>query len=759
MYYKDSDILRRMWKMLDLTVHCASTASVNRAYWVARALHKARAIDFQKIVKHVGGIEELVADYNSEMLQHILNLDRYYEIVEGVNAEARLGLALLYKWMPSPDFDATSALGVMKAYHENPRKCGFDANADKVSRAVATSVTTERKMNLIYAYQDMYKAWPPGLVVKGRYVTKDEALAWDHTGCLAYVTYGKDITVTVKDKTCAPASLEVYMTRKGKTADESYLLWYMKNKENIDTNEMAEQYEYSNMGEDNYVSVAYKPESHKVDSRLFYIAPPKQRVLLSELEVNLSKVDAHYPGSLMGVEATKKRMIIDKLMDTRHEAPNPNPSLSYTIYTITLDLSKFSARASYTMTENYHTFWSEVYAVPHIRDLARMGCKGVVAHNKFGLKMSYVNNGADLEGFRGRLMTMLHVDVLAAATRRARNENVITGKAVLGAFIDDGGFKVNVIGEGEEASNNLSKLLNILSETYASVGQEMQPTKATVSKVGGDLLSEPYLNGVRVPTPIKSAQRLYPSYENAATALTEEFDSLFAASQGAVKEGCKWGIAYVMYVESVVKAICRWSRGKIWRTNTDKLALNMITPKSFGGFGLQPVSGLVSTNTTNMTAEGLGMLNRVRRQIPTYRLLVNNVLRKPIVVRPPLAILRDPLRIRAETPVLVENRLLMKTLKWLETHGGPYASFCEGLVSGSAVEHATRLAEAIMTKSSVSVPLLVHVWRSTPLSYIESILGKFKRSETVITLLGEITVAKVRHANKADLLRILETLI
>jgi hypothetical protein len=369
--------------------------------------------------------------------------------------------------------------------------------------------------------------------------------------------------------------------------------------------------------------------------------------------------------------------------------------------------------------------------------------------------MRYRNHGADLEGFRGRMMTMLHVDVLAAATRRARNEGLITGLAVLGAFIDDGGFKVNVVGSDEVAEANVLKLLDILAETYAAVGQKMEASKATVSKIGGDLLSEPYMHGVRIPTPIKAAQRLYPDYENAASAITEEFDSLFAACQGMVKEGAKWSVAYTMYVESVLKAISRWAKRDLVKLDKDIIALKMITPKSFGGFGIQPLAGLVSTNTANITVEGFGMLNRVLRQIPSQRRAVKDVLRKPVVKRSPLQRLRDPLRVRANTPVLIENRLLMKTLDWIDNSGGELTDFYQGLTTGSAVDHATRLAEAIFNQASVSVPMLVHVWRSTPLSYIESILGKFKRSATIIALIGAAEVGKVRRKNKADLVNIL----
>jgi hypothetical protein len=759
-HHDEPDILRAFKSMLEYSIVRARAAPQARSYWVARAFHSARSIDFLHVINSIQDISTLVNDHKSERLDGICDLERYMTITRGLKPEARLMVALIYKWMPPPDFDATKSLGVMRDYHTNPRKSGLDETASDEDVEIARQVLIERKMNLAWTFKAKNGKWPDTLTMKRSHPTLAEIIAWDPSGTLVYKPYRKDIVSTVKDKATVPKYKQDYLSARYELTDRSYLLWFMKNRDEVDTEAWLKDYANSDLAESRYVGVAYKPESQKVDSRMFYLAPPKQRVLLSELESNIASIAEFYPGSLMGTGSAARRKVLDTIMDTTVPAADFDAMIDFTTVTITFDLTKFSARAAYSITENYTQFWADVFAIPELASLATIGCKGAVCHAKFGLDMEYQNQGADLEGFRGRLMTLMHVDVLSAATRSARRKGYITGKAVLGAFIDDGGLKVNVVGVGDQFRANLDSLLAEMANTYRAMGQDMNPSKATISLIGGDLLSETYYKGVRIPTGIKAAAKMHPNYENAAASIVEELDTFFAIAQGMVKEGSQWAPAYTMYIEAAIKSILRWSKKQRLNMDLDALAIGMLTPKSFGGFGLQPLQGLVSTNTTTMTAEGLGMMNRLARSKSPISLKVKKMMNKGIVRRDNLSIFRDPLRIRSNTSVLVENRLLMRTMAWLEDKGGELANFSEELKDRSAVTHAKALADVLIIRGQpiVSPPVLARVWKTTPLCYIESILGKFKRSSTIISLMGESVMRSIRKANLRDLEAVLETL-
>jgi len=373
--------------------------------------------------------------------------------------------------------------------------------------------------------------------------------------------------------------------------------------------------------------------------------------------------------------------------------------------------------------------------------------------------MTYQNKGADLEGFRGRLMTMFHADLLGTACRVARDRGILYGKAKLAVFVDDGAVKVAVHGSGEEAVDNIRAFLAVMQEVYAAAGQDANPSKTCISRIGGEMLAEYYVHGTQIPSGIKAAMRLYPDYENAATTITEEFDTLFSTCQGAVKDGADWLTMHKMYTEACIKSINRWARREFKNLNPETLALLLMTPKSYGGFGLQPVQGLVTTACTNLTAEGLAMLNRAARWLPGYRLKVMKIVSVPVVVRNPLSILRDPLRVRADTPVLMENRLVMAVVDWLSMQTGAVGSFVAEYQSIPLKEHATKVAEALLASDSISVPVLERAWKSTPLAQVETLVSKFKRSHTVIRFLGRETMSKIRKANMGDLRRVLDRTI
>jgi hypothetical protein len=450
--------------------------------------------------------------------------------------------------------------------------------------------------------------------------------------------------------------------------------------------------------------------------------------------------------------------MVRSAMDVYTDPPGLDAPGAYTVLVVTFDLSKFSPKSNYNVTADSHRFWSEVYGAPEIARLVDYGPKSRIMHTTCGLKMSYVNPGADLEGFRGRMMTLFHADMLSCAARLAKERGHLISKGVLCVFIDDGVIKIAVPGEGTEAQTHAQEFLKCMQEVYAANGQENNPTKTCLSEHGGEILSDFYLDGIQQREGIKAAMRLAPDYENPATALTEDLDALFAASQGCVKDGGSWVPAYRRYVESALKALERWTRRRFQLTSVTSLALGLITPKSFGGFGIQSMQGLVSTSVVNQTEEGFGMLNRAARMWKELRPKINRIVSRPVVIRPPLSFLRDPTRARAATAVMIENRLTMRVGAWLEMQGGEYKGFLGAHRDTELIAHATAVAEAMLSKRSVSVPVLERVWKSTPLAYVESVIGKFKRAGTIIGLLGFKVVGEIRRKNSGDVVAVLRSL-
>jgi len=566
----------------------------------------------------------------------------------------------------------------------------------------------------------------------------------------AYHQYGTDIVTQIKDKATVASTFDEEYNKRDTDPSISFLLWYLENAGDVDTKSDLRDLAAGCLTEENYVRVAYKSEGHKPGSRLFHLLPPRQRILLGEFEGNLSRVASAYPGSLQGKGTSDKERIVNSIMDLNQAPPGADDGGDYEIFVVTFDLSKFSPKSNYNVTRDYHEFWAKVYGMPELVALSDIGCKAKILHTTAGLKMWYNNPGADLEGFRGRMQTMFHSDMLAASCRLAKERGFLLGKGVLGVFIDDGAVKVAVSGMNAAAKASINGFLVAMQEVYASCGQENHPNKTQISRTGGELLADQYYRGVKIPTPIKAAQRLAPDFENAAASIAEDFDALFASSQGCVKDGGDWSATYKRYVSACVRTVMRWARKTVPIVDSNVLAVKMITPKSYGGFGLQPLQGLVSTASVNLTIEGFGMLNRAARMYPDWRRLIRRVTSKEVVKREPLSILRDPTRVRAVGAVVVENRLMMRVVQWLEKKETTHSAFLQAYRDVDLKEHATAVAVAILSKESLSVPMIQRAWKITPLAYVESVVSKFRRSATIIKLLGYQEMQNIRRKNMRD---------
>lgn len=744
-------------QVLDYTVERSMKAGRVNSHKVCKAFHKARGIAQMRLFanENYGAIKQEIEDFKKDGLDSIIDLDKYLSLVEVCKPGERLDFFHVYKWMPSPDFDVTSAFGIYKDMHQNTRKSGLSEGASERAKEMYQRVVTERKFNIAAAYHAMTGTWPPLLSPTGTRPTKEMIEQWDPKGLFPYYQYGKDVITQIKDKACVMPTKRDELNGTGVFSDKKFLLWYMANSDNIDTVKDLDQLSKGIPSEDNYVRVAYKAEGHKPDSRLFFMAPPRTRILLGEMEGNLSKIARVYPGSLQGRTAIEKDKMIKHLMDLDIEPPNMTYNEDVTMKLVMFDCSKFSPKSCGLVTEEYHKFWAGVFGVKEIEDLYKLGPDSDIIHTTEGLKMEYKNCGADLEGFRGRMMTMFHADMLGATCRMAKEEGLIDGKGVLAVFIDDGAIKLAVNGTGEKAEANINRFLNIMQEIYASAGQDNNASKTCISSKGAELLAEVYLNGKRLPCGIKAAMRIYPDHENPAVHITEEFDAQFSSAQGAVKDGCDWIQAYKMYARANVRSIFRWVSNDAKVCDPTKLALQCLLPKSYGGFGFSSLQGLVTTGALDLTSEGMGMINRVGRYYPMTRSILKPWVRTPIVKRDPLSILRDPTRVRAARECITENRLTMRIVRWLEDTPAVSAKFFKNYRCVDLRDHATAVAEAILSGPSVSITMLARAWKCTPLHFIESVIGKFKRAATIIELIGYTAVGNIRRRNMRELTEVL----
>lgn len=746
----------RIHEMTELTITTAYAKRNKYPDKIVKAFHKVRAMAQMRMFENESDSAEVgeMADYVQDRLDGVIDPSNIFRLLDGIKKGYWLEILQVYKWMPPPDFDNLRCFSELKTWHMATRSSGLDIDATREARELWKLVELERKVNLAAAYKRAHGKYPESLMGEQTKPTEAMFNAWEPTSIYPYHQYGTDFTSQIKDKSIPAATIEEEFTGKKSLSEKSFLLWYMDNAGRFDT--VSALNDIAGIGEDNFAKVALKFESHKANGRAFFMAPPKRRILLGELEGNLSSIAKDYPASLQGRSAREKAIILDDLMNPYEDPGGVSENLIYTVFILMFDCTKWSPKSNGNVTRNYHEFWAKVFGVNAIADLYTFGPESDIVFNQDGFKAKYRNQGADLEGFRGRMMTMFHADMLAAAVRLANKRNCVTGKGVLTVFIDDGAVKVAVVGEGQEATDNVNLFLAAMRDIYAACGQDNHPSKTCISKVGAEMLSTQYLHGYKMSTSTKTVMKIIPDSDQPAISLPEELDSIYSSTQGLVKDGGDWIVSYKIYLQACLISIARWSSGRARHYDPEKMAFKCVTPKSFGGFGIRSLQSVVTSSAVNLTAEGLGNLNRVARYYPGRSLRVKEIVTKPVVKRPNLAMLRDPTRIRTAAPVMAENRLMMRIIRWFDDPGKSLAKFMKGYKHEDLISHATAVADALFAKPTVSVTVAERAWKCTPLYHVEMVVSKFKRAATVISMLGYREIGNIRKANLKDVQKILD---
>jgi len=745
-------VLSTVMEIINLQVTRAATVRGETADIVSAAWHEVRTYVQYKVLKSIlpDAEKNLAKDYKSAGMDRVVGLELAKSMMMRYDDASALELIHIYKWMPCVEYDMSACLPRIKEHHMSARACGLSPGATEQMKADYERIITERKINIAVAYRKVNGSWPPGLNQKLVTIGPKDVLEWKPKGIYAYQQLGKDISSQVKDKTTVLASFELEVTARRDNTDRNYLLWYLANYNSCDTKEWLRELTRGILDEENFVRVAYKGEAHKQFSRPFFMAPPKLRTLLGEFEGNLSVVARTYPATLIGKADAVSKSMMDSAMDPYSHNKSVGSNVVTTTFIIMFDLTKWSAKSSPEQVREYHEFWADVFGNDDLRALADLGTRSRIVSTTDGLLIDYMNKGADLEGFRGRMSTMFHADMLAATCRLAIQEGVIAGRSNLVVFIDDGAVKIEAVGTGEEAEINATKFVELMQRIYRAGGQEIHKRKVVISREGGEILANFYLRSVKVPQGIKAAMKLMPANNSVIGTLPEELDSIFAASQGAMQGGAKWALTYMRYIRASLLAVSRMARKEFGELTISQLALYIVTPKSMGGTGLQSIQGMMTTAVINSTVEGLSVLNRAARMFPGLRESIKKVLTVPVVKREPLSILRDPTRINTMSPTLVESRLVQAVLDKLEVNDTVFGTFLARMYDEKIKEHATNVAISLLASDVISVPLLNRAWVATPLAHVEKLVKKFSRSDTIINSLGQKTIRSLRRKNLND---------
>jgi hypothetical protein len=372
-----------------------------------------------------------------------------------------------------------------------------------------------------------------------------------------------------------------------------------------------------------------------------------------------------------------------------------------------------------------------------------------------GHLVQYDANGTDREGLRGAQNTWLEICTQAYCTRRLKEADVLRHPTGFAAFIDDAVRCIPIpLAKPVEYKATALRIIKEVEFSLKIVGRELSWDKAYASHVLVTMLNEMFLQAHPYGGGIKS----FCTMHEHETSLVDNLVSLeadhFSKAQGALGSGTPAWLSHFMYLFAMCREHMRFGinfNTSEYMTKTEHM-LWCLTPVAFGGAGLRSQLQLMTTETGNSIAAGLGNLRHyavIRQSILPF---VNTLVSGSLERLKPLDFLRDPTQFHVVGPRLRSQRLatiIRNTInEYIRNPRLRDLTYSVKLAEGSVLAHAKALQKA----RSVSAVEVREYYRSTPLKELDDLITKIVSSESASTFVRGDALHRLRSRVRLDAL-------
>jgi len=653
---------------------------------------------------------------------------------------------------PPPDYDVTLTFTNEKILHHEKNKVGYEINEE--AGKLYDDFTAYNRWAFINQYYKQFKILPGvpkdpksafGIKYLERQRNKDppallhsEAHLVDLTGVLKYKKRNNDYHMYFKDTAmCADGIGSNMSDEKPNVKYTNQIAHLMTAETKIDLDKERVQIALK----DHPIRTAMKVESGKEEGRLFFIYDLVDKILMSELEENISDFLVKIPGNAVGVSTEKIKKIMMSIIHTE-----ALPDLDAAPVFMSDDISKWSPHMPKKVQQDSADFWAEIYGESWIADMPKIDVLDTVICNSMNFKATYNSDGANKEGTTGKRITYLMINMKAFTTNILKKKNVIQGAARLLTFLDDGLTAFDV--SAKNYNRDAAYAINVFASTQKKLGYELKLAKCYPSDRYITFLNYEYHKGVRLYDPLKSMVKMYTRKTVDTLSLPERLRDCATWAIGAAESGTSLMFLYYSYVVRFVWEISLWNHKDT--LNDFNRSLLYITPIALGGLGLITYAGITTGLNRETVAEGIASLKRIGIQIKSVRKAICNILNGENTTKSPIGIVKAPATIVKLRPHLIETRIVSALEEKLIDNSDSiymkeFIDMCSPVVYH---EFAREIIENNKRLSKVAIGL---VYEMTPLAYAEKVLSKAKKSSTLINLLGITLHRHILKLNVHDL--------
>jgi hypothetical protein len=242
-------------------------------------------------------------------------------------------------------------------------------------------------------------------------------------------------------------------------------------------------------------------------------------------------------------------------------------------------------------------------------------------------------------------------------------------------------------------------------------------------------------------------------HENSTESIVDRLETLRGRFMGALEAGAPPLNSYWVYFKEFIKEIRRWDRA-FPVDNIASLPL-LIAPVGLGGFGLMPLFAATVNIGESSLSMGVDFLFATKQESLLER--ANQIMSRTIKEKKSIDIFRNPKTVAIEGAYLKSARMMAEAQKTvIDVMENPLLL---DLYNSVDYEKTELMLDTLLKDSGgrIAIPLLEKIWESLPEKYLEDFLAKFRRSRSIIELIGRDNVTKIRKQNMADVKQVINT--
>lgn len=464
------------------------------------------------------------------------------------------------------------------------------------------------------------------------------------------------------------------------------------------------------------------------------------REYLSEVDHSIRPLAALTPGVSIRVDSVKHKKKFQAMAHSLSAASTQHAFGSST------DITGWSPKMSREMFHAWQEYALGTTECENPRGQVALWDRLILFCDRRGVKRSDPCRSGNIQGWPATSDTTMHAHILIYWAYRLRKAGILSKKeaAHMLCLIDDVATVVALEGSIEACVDKARRAREMLAETYAELGFEVDSVKSFFSAVKFVYLNELYLDGAQVMHCTKTLMRIDKDYSRRFASLSDNIATAFGTAAAAANQGADPFVAYFMAAHKTF----RWAfkaKPELAEEPGAVLTAIAMAPASMNGLGVRAITSVMATGEADHLTYFIEVVGTLASMVNHPRLTktFNNILAQEMSERTAVSVFNNPTAISAATHRDANAAIRKSFRDAARAHG-----MAEPFASLDKLEHEdayTQALEKVLEAGAFEATVLEEVSASMPAAFVDEVMARVDRTELVSYLLGPKGIASLRQ--------------